>query len=154
MKLSEIVEKLDLQVRTETGDLDVDVTGVYTSDMLSDVLANSEENNLWITLQTHPNIVAIASMKGLAGIVLINSRQPEEETVAKAQEKGIPLAHLALAWTLRQPAMTSLVVGVTKRAQIEAAVAASHLELTDAELTRIDALCPPPWGNRTPFARC
>lgn len=91
MKLSEIVEKLDLQVRTETGDLDVDVTGVYTSDMLSDVLANSEENNLWITLQTHPNIVAIASMKGLAGIVLINSRQPEEETVAKAQEKGIPL---------------------------------------------------------------
>jgi hypothetical protein len=59
--------------------------------LLSDVLAHSEDNDLWITLQIHPNIVAIASMKGLSGIVIINDREPEEETVKKAEEKGIPI---------------------------------------------------------------
>ena len=91
MKLKEIVEKLDLKVRTAEKKLDNEVNSGYVSDLLSDVLANAEENGLWITLQIHPNIVAIASMKGLAGIVLINSREPEEETIKKAEEIGIPV---------------------------------------------------------------
>ena len=91
MKLDEIVEKLNLKVCCCDDKLEVEVENGYASDMLSDVLANSEENYLWITLQIHPNIVAIASMKGLAGIVIINNREPESETIAKAQEKGIPL---------------------------------------------------------------
>ena len=91
MKLQEIVEKLNLQVRATISNPDVEVVNGYVSDLLSDVLANSDENYLWITLQIHPNIVAIASMKGLAGIVIINGREPEEETVKKAQEKGIPI---------------------------------------------------------------
>ena len=91
MKLKEIIEKLGLEVRGKTGDLDVEVTGGYTSDLLSDVLANSNDGDLWITLQIHPNIVAIAGMKGLSGIVIINSREPEEDTLDKAQENGIPI---------------------------------------------------------------
>ena len=91
MKLNEIVETLDLDVRVGADRLDVEVTGGYASDLLSDVLANSEEGNIWITLQLHQNIVAIASIKGLAGIVLINDRQPAEETVSKAEEEKIPI---------------------------------------------------------------
>ena len=91
MKLSQIVEKLNLEVRVGADKLTTEVRSGYVSDMLSDVLANSEENDLWITLQVHPNVVAIASMKGLAGIVIINGREPEEETVKKAEEKGIPI---------------------------------------------------------------
>ena len=91
MKLNQIVEKFALKVACNVNNLDVEVNGGYVSDLLSDVLANSEENDLWITLQIHPNIVAIASMKGLAGIVLINSREPEEETIKKAEEIGIPV---------------------------------------------------------------
>ena len=91
MKLKEIVEKLDLNVRCGNQNLEVDINNGYTSDLLSDVLGNSNENDLWITLQTHPNTVAIASIKGLAGIVIINAREPEEETLEKAQEKGIPI---------------------------------------------------------------
>ena len=91
MKLKDIVEKLNLQVRVAINNPDVEVGNGYVSDLLSDVLANSEENDLWITLQIHPNIVAIASIKGLAGIVIINGREPEEETVAKAEEKGIAI---------------------------------------------------------------
>ncbi len=91
MRLNEIVEKLNLKVCCCDDKLDVEVENGYVSDLLSDVLANSDENYVWITLQIHPNIVAIASMKGLAGVVIINSREPEAETLAKAQEKGIPL---------------------------------------------------------------
>ena len=89
MKLKKIVQECNLKVMCNADKLDVEVNNGYVSDLLSDVLANSEENNLWITLQIHANIVAIASIKGLSGIVIINSREPEEETIKKAQEKGV-----------------------------------------------------------------
>lgn len=91
MKLKEIVEKFDLEVKTGSDALDSEITGGYVSDLLSDVLANSEEGNIWITLQIHQNIVAIASIKELAGILLINDRQPAEDTISKAGEENIPI---------------------------------------------------------------
>ena len=91
MKLRQIVEKFRLKVVCNADNLDVEVNNGYVSDLVSDVLANSEENDLWITQQIHPNIVAVASMKGLSGIVIINGREPEEETVKKAEEKDIPI---------------------------------------------------------------
>lgn len=68
-----------------------EVTGGYVSDLLSDVIANAKAGNLWVTLQVHPNIVAVASLKELSGIVLVNSRQPEVETLDRANEEGIPI---------------------------------------------------------------
>ena len=91
MKLNQIVEKLNLEARVAVNNLDAEVGNGYVSDLLSDVLANSKENDLWITLQIHPNIVAIASMKGLSGIVIINGREPEVETVKKAEEENISI---------------------------------------------------------------
>ena len=91
MKLTEIVEAFDLDVKCGAGQLDTEVASGYASDLLSDVLAHSSEGALWITLQTHQNIVAVASMKGLAGIVLINGREPEEETLAKAVDEDLTM---------------------------------------------------------------
>jgi hypothetical protein len=89
VRLNELIDKLDLSVRTGKGNLGREVTGGYASDLLSDVLAHSREGNLWITLQLHQNIVAVASMKDLAGIVLVNGREPEQETVEKAEKEGV-----------------------------------------------------------------
>ena len=91
MTLSEIIKTLDLQVRASGKGLDAKVTGGYTSDLLSDVLAHSDEGDLWITLQVHPNIIAIADMKGHAGIILTCGREPEEDTLAKAKSEKIPI---------------------------------------------------------------
>ena len=91
MKLKEIIEKLNLEIRVKTEELDAEVTRGYVSDLLSDVLANSQEGDLWITLQIHRNIVAVASMKGLAGIVTVIGREPEEETIKKAEEENVPV---------------------------------------------------------------
>ena len=91
MKIVELVEKLNLDVRSANENLEREITGGYASDLLSDVLANSKEGNLWITLQLHHNIVGVASMKDLAGIILVNGREPEPETLEKAEAENIPV---------------------------------------------------------------
>ena len=91
MKLREIVEKLQLRVLVGQERLDTEVTGGYTSDLLSDVMANSKGKNIWITLQTHENIIAVAKLKDLAGIIIINNRQPDEETLKRAKDENVPL---------------------------------------------------------------
>ncbi len=91
MILKEIIETLHLELRGKVNKIDNEINKGYSSDLLSDVIANSTEGDLWITLQIHPNIVAVASMKGLSGIVIINGREPEEETIKKAEEENIPI---------------------------------------------------------------
>lgn len=91
MKLTELIQELNLSVRSAKGNLDREVTGGYASDLLSDVLAHGEEGNLWITLQVHQNIVAVASMKDLAGIILVNGREPEQEAIEKAEAENIAI---------------------------------------------------------------
>jgi len=91
VKLIELIQELSLDVRSAKGSLQREVTGGYASDLLSDVIAHGEEGNLWITLQLHQNIVAVASMKDLAGIVLVNGREPEQETIEKAEAENVPI---------------------------------------------------------------
>lgn len=91
MKLSEVVKELSLQVITGQDNLEVEITKGYCSDMLSDVIGNAEEGGLWLTIQKHQNIVAVGVMKSLAGIILVKDRQPDENTIAKAQEENLPL---------------------------------------------------------------
>jgi serine kinase of HPr protein (carbohydrate metabolism regulator) len=91
MKLKDLVQKFGLEVKAGPEYLDREVTAGYASDLLSDVLAHGEEGSVWITLHIHENIVAVASHKGLSGIILVQGRQPEQEAVAKATEEKIPI---------------------------------------------------------------
>jgi hypothetical protein len=60
---------------------------------LSDVIAHSTAGNLWLTMQTHRNIIAVATLKELAAVILVNGRMPEPETLEKArEEKAVLLA--------------------------------------------------------------
>ena len=91
MKIRDIVKALDLKVIAGQKLLDREVTGAYAGDLMSDVLANANKGNIWITLQIHQNIIAVASSKELSGIIIINGRKPEEETLLKANEEKIPV---------------------------------------------------------------
>lgn len=91
MNLTEIVKELQLTVKTGAGFLDKEISRGYVSDLMSDVMANADEGDLWVTLQIHQNIVAVAVMKSLGGIILINGREPEKETLQKAEAEGLPL---------------------------------------------------------------
>ncbi len=91
MTVRELSLKLDLEVRAGRSGLDREVTGGYASDLLSDVMANAAEGNVWITLHRHPNVVAVAVNGGLAGVVLVNAREPEDITIRRAEEEGVPI---------------------------------------------------------------
>jgi hypothetical protein len=91
MKLQHIIEKLDLAVKSGESRLDTEVSRAYVSDLMSDVIAHTKKDDLWITLQVHINIVAVAAMKELSAIILINNREPEEETLGKAKGENIPI---------------------------------------------------------------
>jgi hypothetical protein len=91
MELPQIIEKLQLEIRTGASRLDVDVNRGYASDLMSDVIAHANEGDLWVTLQIHQNIVAVAVMKSLAGIILVNGREPDAETIRKAEAEEVPI---------------------------------------------------------------
>ena len=91
MKLETLVDEFGLEVKSAPSALDREIAGAYVSDLLSDVIANAGVGDIWITLQLHVNIVAVASMKELSGIVIVNGRQPEQETMARAETEAIPI---------------------------------------------------------------
>jgi hypothetical protein len=90
-KLNEIAAKLGWVLKTQNVPTQMEVLTGYASDLLSDVLANSIEGDLWVTRQTHLNIVAIAVMRDLSGILLSSGVEPDPDTVAKAVEKMVPI---------------------------------------------------------------
>jgi hypothetical protein len=91
MKLSEVVDRLHLSVRCGADRLDQEVTGGYAGDLLSDVIANSKPGNVWITMQVHTNIVAVAVLKELAGIIIVQGRHPAEDTLKRASEEKMAI---------------------------------------------------------------
>jgi predicted transcriptional regulator len=91
VKLRELVEKTNLKVCAGGAHLDREVGGGYVSDLLSDVIANSHAGDLWITLQIHENTVAVATLRDLAGILLVGGREPEPPTVTRAEAEGVPI---------------------------------------------------------------
>lgn len=91
MDLEFLVNKLDLEVRCCKDNLKRDVLGGYVGDLLSDVMANSKKGDVWVTRQIHQNIVAVASLKEHAGIILVQGASPEKDTLEKATKEDIPI---------------------------------------------------------------
>lgn len=91
MKVSEIIEKLNLRVFGGEDGLQNEITGGYVSDLLSDVMGNAEEGEVWFTLQTHKNVMAISSLKELAAVILVTGHEPDTDMLAQANEEGIPV---------------------------------------------------------------
>jgi DRTGG domain. len=89
--LESIVKALNLKIRSGEDKLKTEIQGGYTGDLLSDVMGNSKEGDIWITRQVHQNIVAVASLKEHAGIILVQDSEPAKDTLEKAIKEGIPI---------------------------------------------------------------
>lgn len=90
-KLVDIIPSLELTILCGNDKLDRLVRGGYSSDLLSDVMAHARPGDVWLTLQSHPNIIAVAVLKEIAAIILVNGRIPESETTEKATQEGVPI---------------------------------------------------------------
>jgi len=88
MKISEVAAALGAEICQDKFD-DVDVSGAYTSDLLSDVIAYAKDGGALITIQAHKNTVAVATLVNISVIVICNSRPLPEDMLEAARDEGI-----------------------------------------------------------------
>ncbi|SHJ00252.1 AraC family transcriptional regulator [Lutispora thermophila] len=91
MTVKEICARLNLRSLTGECGMDKEVKGVYICDLLSWVMAHAHAGDVWVTIQTHTNIIAVATLLELSSIIISEDAEVEEDTIKKAIEEGIPL---------------------------------------------------------------
>lgn len=91
MKVTELVEKLGLTVFSGHEGLGNEIRGGYTSDLLSDVMGHATAGSVWITIQTHRNVLAIASLRDISAVIITCGEKPGEDTMTQSNEEGIPV---------------------------------------------------------------
>jgi hypothetical protein len=92
MTLQEIIDRLNLTVLTKKKNFDkITPTSGYASDLLSCVMAGAQKKGIWITLQAHSNIVAVAALLELSAVIITEGATPDAATLARADEEGITL---------------------------------------------------------------
>ena len=89
MTVIDLARLLDGAVAVPAGESPREARGGYASDLLSDVMAHAQDGDVWITMQRHVNTVAVAQLKNLTAIVIVNGRQPEADMAARAAEHGV-----------------------------------------------------------------
>jgi ACT domain-containing protein len=88
MKISEMAAALGAEICQEEFE-DAEVTGAYTSDLLSDVMANAKDGGALITIQAHKNTVAVAELVNVSVIIICNSRPLPDDMLEAAKDEGI-----------------------------------------------------------------
>ncbi|MDA8234562.1 MAG: iron-sulfur binding hydrogenase [Clostridia bacterium] len=90
MKIKQIINELALEVIVPPRG-DYEVQSGYTGDLLSQVVARADRDFIWITIQNHLNVIAVACLLNLAGVILAEGIEPIPEAVEKAREEGVCL---------------------------------------------------------------
>lgn len=95
--VKELAKKLSLEIVSGGKNINTSVEGVYIGDLLSWVMAHMEPQDVWITIQTNINIIAVAALGEAACIIVAEDAEIEELTRVKADEENIPLlrSHLS-----------------------------------------------------------
>ena len=91
MTVRELADKLSLTVRAGADGLDFEVSGCYIGDLLSLAMSSVQKSNVWITIQTSVNIVAVSVLTEGACVILCASQEPDENAKKKADIEAVPL---------------------------------------------------------------
>ncbi len=97
MKVADILKWENTKILCCEDQLDNIIIDGYVSDLLSDVIAHANENMAWITIQTHKNLVAIASLKELACIIITNDNKPADDLIEAAKQENIPIISTSMS---------------------------------------------------------
>ncbi|MCG8471982.1 MAG: hypothetical protein MI742_09010 [Desulfobacterales bacterium] len=95
MRVKDLVERYNLEVEAGEKGLNREVQLGHCGDLLSEVIANAGQGAVWITVQGHQNIVAVAVLRELAAVVIASGNRPDPETCEKAEAEGIPILSYA-----------------------------------------------------------
>jgi predicted transcriptional regulator len=95
MQLQELIEKMGLKPLTQIEDREV--TGVFITDMLSDVMASSKAGNVWLTVQTDKNVVSAANLVDIAAVVVTHGKTVPDGTIQTANRFHVNILGTDLA---------------------------------------------------------
>jgi ankyrin repeat protein len=95
MKLQKIIDGLGLTVVTKM--IDKEAEGVFVSDMLSDAMSNAQPGNLWVTSQTHKNVVSAANLLDMAAVVISQGENIPQDTMELANRFKVVILSSPLA---------------------------------------------------------
>ena len=96
MTVAQLQEKLNLEALSLPCP-EREITGVYAGDLLSWVMGRAESGDLWVTIMTNVNVVAVAVMADVACAVIAEDAEISDEVVQKAKEQGINLLRSSLS---------------------------------------------------------
>ena len=91
MTVHDLAKRFSLKLAAGEKGVERRVADGYCGDLLSDIMTHAAEGCVWLTVQAHPNIVAVAVLRNIAAIVVAGGHTPDTETVQKANAEGIPL---------------------------------------------------------------
>lgn len=91
MNIHELIRIVDGSLLTQVDDLDREVKGGCGADLMSDVLASIQPHAVLLTGLCNPQVVRTAQMADITAIVIVRCKQPQDETIALAQQENIPL---------------------------------------------------------------
>ncbi len=91
INLKTVIEKMNLEPISAGGLANRPVAGGYASDLLSCAMRGAKKDFLWVTLQSHVNVVAVASLLGLAGVIITEGNRPAPEMVTQAEREKVIL---------------------------------------------------------------
>jgi len=98
MTLEEVLAAISGKAISRDVDLSASVAMACGADLMSDVLAFTHAGTLLLTGLTNPQVIRTAEMAGIQAVVFVRGKYPPPETIALAEEKGIPL--LASRYTM------------------------------------------------------
>ncbi|MCF7929453.1 MAG: hypothetical protein K9L68_11845 [Spirochaetales bacterium] len=90
MTISRMIKQLDLETIVQAGET-IEIKNAFTSDLLSDVMANAPSDSVLITIQAHKNTVAVATLAGITAIIVCSGRPIPEDMIQAAGDEGIAL---------------------------------------------------------------
>lgn len=91
MTIKEMQKLLDAEVLFGDELLDLEASSVFSSDMMSDVLAYADECSILITGLCNPQVVRTAEMLDIACIIFVRGKMPDANIIALAQGKGMAI---------------------------------------------------------------
>ena len=91
MTVNDLVERFGLQVVAGDKGLDRQIEDGYCGDLLSEIMGNATQGCVWLTIQGHQNVVAVAVLRDMAAIIVTGGQTPDDETLQKANQEGIPI---------------------------------------------------------------
>ena len=89
MKIKELMPLIEAQNDAPGADLEREVLCGYTCDLLSWVMAHGQAGMAWITVQTHMNVIAVASLMEMSAVIIPEGIEIEAPSLTKAREEGI-----------------------------------------------------------------